>query len=396
MKKNYFLSVILLILTLSSFGQSVVITGYVDSVCSNSDGRVIEMYVDGTIDFTDWTLVRQSNGNGFTGIISISDLGIVSNTFVYVTNSLDTLSSEFGITTNVIQNGGINSNGDDAFQIMDEQSIVIDRFGEENVDGSGTDWEHVDTYYYRKDGVPANGGSFSVNNWNIGVLNSLSGEGLCNSANSLGTLVPFGSYTTVASTNPEIFLTGNVNSLDYYEGNGPSAEDSFTVSGSNLTDDITIMAPTNFEISLTSSIGFVNSLTLNNVNGGVGATTVYIRLVSDLGINEYSGEVILSSNGATNDTLSVAGVVEGADPQITVFAFLDDLNYVFSEGGPSNEDSFTISGLFLTSDVVIDAPTNFEISLSSGSNFTNSISLSPVSGSLDFTTIYVRMFLLPI
>ena len=43
--------------------QEAIITGYVDSPCASAAGRTIEIYVDGTIDFstgTGWNLVRQS------------------------------------------------------------------------------------------------------------------------------------------------------------------------------------------------------------------------------------------------------------------------------------------------------------------------------------------------
>ena len=57
-------------------------------------------------------------------------------------------------------NSGISDNGDDAFQIVDDMGTVIDRFGEDGVDGTATAWEHEDTYYYRVNGTPANGGAF--------------------------------------------------------------------------------------------------------------------------------------------------------------------------------------------------------------------------------------------
>lgn len=391
MRKNYILGFLLTLLSFVSFAQTVVITGYLDSPCPSQNGRTVELYVDGTIDFTDWNLVRQSNGNGFSFSMSLTDLGTVTDAFAYVTNSTSTLDSEFGITDNVISNSGINSNGDDGFQIVNNSDVVIDRFGVENEDATGKPWEHLDSYYYRKDGVAANAGAFNVANWNFGALNVLDNEGLCNSANALSTIVPFGSYKVVASTDPEISIGGSVSSLDYFEGNGPSTGGSFTASGSNLTNDITVTAPANFEVSLTSDSGYANNITLAHAGGTVNATTVYVRLAAGLGVNSYNGDVTLSATGATDKTLAVSGTVSPADPQMTVTAFLDDMNYIESAGGPSNEESFTVEGLFLTSDITVTAPANFEVSLASGSGFANSVNITPATGTVATTTVYVRL-----
>jgi len=61
------------------------------------------------------------------------------------------------------------------------------------LDGGGTAWEHLDSYYLRNNSSTANAGSFDVNNWTFGALNSLDGEGLCNSSSALSTLVSLGS-----------------------------------------------------------------------------------------------------------------------------------------------------------------------------------------------------------
>ena len=59
MKKNYFFTLLLtLTVSLFSFGQSAIITGYLDSTCSSQAGRTLEIYVDGTIDFTGWACVN--------------------------------------------------------------------------------------------------------------------------------------------------------------------------------------------------------------------------------------------------------------------------------------------------------------------------------------------------
>lgn len=295
MKKNYFLAFLLYLFAFSSFfAQSVIITGYVDSPCPSANGRTLELYVDGTVDFTGWTLVRQTNGGGFSpgsSTMQIGALGTVTNAFVYITNSATILENEFGITTNVISNGNINSNGDDGFQVVNNNAVVVDRFGVDGEDATGLDWDHEDTYVYRKDGSTPNGGNFVSSNWIIGAKNLLDGKGLCNSSDALSTIVPFGSYKTTAPAGATISVGNAITGLDYFVGNGPSVEKTFAVSGINLTADITITAPTDFEVSLTSGSNFSASVSLSPTTGTVSQTDVYVRLKSGLAANAYSGDV---------------------------------------------------------------------------------------------------------
>ncbi|MBW2961420.1 choice-of-anchor I family protein [Mesonia aestuariivivens] len=199
MKKIY-LAALFVFISLASFAQEALITGYVDSPCPSAEGRAIEIYVNGTIDFTGWNLARQSNGggndnSGYSTSIDISDLGTITDDFAYITNEPTIFETEFGTQTNIIENASISSNGDDAFQLVDNNSNVIDRFGEENVDGSNTAWEHTDSFYLRNDGETANAGNFDVSNWTFGALNALEDEGTCNGGTQLNQLVAFGSFT---------------------------------------------------------------------------------------------------------------------------------------------------------------------------------------------------------
>ena len=181
-----------------------------------------------------------------------------------------------------------------------------------------------------------------------------------------------------------------VTGLDYFEGSGPSDEGSFSVEGINLTEDILVTAPTNFEISLNSAGTFTSSVTVTQ-SGGTASGTVYVKLVSGLSANTYTDNATVTSAVADNQTVSVSGTVTAADPQITVTAFLDDFNYVVSVGGPSSEDSFAVEGLFLTTDIIATAPANYEVSLASGAGFGSSVNITPSSGTIASTTIFVRL-----
>ncbi len=198
MIKNYF-SLLFGLFSLCTFAQQALITGYVDATCPGAEGRVLEIYVDGTVDFTGWQLARQANGKGYSTSIDISELGTMTDGFAYIVNNASTFTSEFNLTGPVIENNIISSNGDDGFQLVDATAVVEDRFGEDGVDGTGTPWEHENSYFTRKNGATANSGAFNPSNWTFAALNALNDKGTCNGGASFGSIVPLGTYSANAA-----------------------------------------------------------------------------------------------------------------------------------------------------------------------------------------------------
>ena len=52
---------------------------------------------------------------------------------------------------------------------------------------------------------------------------------------------------------------------------------------------------------------------------------------------------------------------------------------------------FTVSGAFLTDNILVTAPANFEVSLASGSGYGSTVTLNQSGGTVNSTTIYVRL-----
>ncbi len=96
----------------------------------------------------------------------------------------------------------------------------------------------------------------------------------------------------------------------------PSASNSFTVSGSNLTSNITVTAPTGYEVSLSSGSGFGSSVSITT-SGTLAATTVYARLSSSPTSGAKNGNITVASTGATTQNISVTGIVNSSS-QITI------------------------------------------------------------------------------
>lgn len=182
------------------------------------------------------------------------------------------------------------------------------------------------------------------------------------------------------STSPAITLTpASLSAFTYVAGNGPSSEQTFSASGSNLTANISLSAPVNYEISLTSGSGFTNSLTLTQTSGSVSATTIYVRLKSGLSVATYGGEIVTaSSSGAASKTITCSGTVTGSAssdiitaggesatissltttaPPLTSSTGLQVWQFKVRDGGASLNDSDNLSSI-LNSFIISEASGN--------------------------------------
>jgi hypothetical protein len=194
-----------------------------------------------------------------------------------------------------------------------------------------------------------------------------------------------GSYESNV-TAPVISSTSNLSSFSTNLGT-PSVEQSFSVSGTDLTGNMTITAPTGFEVSTTSGSNFTASVSLTPVSGTVSSTTIYLRLTGNTG-GSLTGNVTAASLCAGSQLIAVTGNVTvpiiTATPS-TLTGFSSCL------GTESASQTTSISGSNLTTDITLTAPTGYEVSLSSASNFGQSLTLAQTNGSVPSTTLYVRL-----
>ncbi len=117
------------------------------------------------------------------------------------------------------------------------------------------------------------------------------------------------------STSPTIFTSGTLSAVGTTYGTASTSPTTFTVSGSNLTADIAISAPSGYEISQTSggASGYATSQTLTQSGGSVASKTIYVRLAATTTAGNYSGNVQLTSTGAT--TVNVATISSTVSPK---------------------------------------------------------------------------------
>ncbi|SDB64885.1 hypothetical protein SAMN03097699_3018 [Flavobacteriaceae bacterium MAR_2010_188] len=121
----------------------------------------------------------------------------------------------------------------------------------------------------------------------------------------------------------------------------------------------------------------------------------YIGTRSGETASSYFDLINNTSNWATSDggvapfdlTSFEITISPGVNASVTnLFNF-----FYFENNGPSVEQSFLIEGENLIDNVLIEVPDFFEITLTPGSNYSDSIILTPVDGMVAPTTIYVRL-----
>lgn len=204
------------------------------------------------------------------------------------------------------------------------------------------------------------------------------------------------SITGSTASSPSIVATpASLTGFSYVVGNGPSAEQSFSISGSNLTAAISIAPPANYEISLVTGGSFVatNPITLNHTGGSVAATNIYVRLKAGLTTGDYNGEIInATSTGADGKTVTLSGSVTAPPtPTITINpSQLYGFQY-FTGSGPSEVQTASVTGSNLTGNISITAPAAYEISSAETPFSPADPLILPHTGGNVNTTVYLRM-----
>ena len=135
-----------------------------------SDGKAIHLVATADIaDLSVFGIGVANNGGGTDGMeYTLDSVSASSGDDILIVRSVDAMSayfadcySEFEIV--LVGNSDISQNGDDAIELF-EQGVVIETFGELDVDGTGEAWEYMDSWAYKVDGQ-----------WTYGAVNCTDG-----------------------------------------------------------------------------------------------------------------------------------------------------------------------------------------------------------------------------
>lgn len=179
-------------------------------------------------------------------------------------------------------------------------------------------------------------------------------------------------------------ITANPTSMTFQQFFGtPTAVQTSTVTGSNLTTDITVTAPTGYQVSLNGTTW--SSSVIIPQTGGSASATLYIRLNASItGI--YNQNIVLSSTGASNVDI----VCTGKCLQPTITLSVPTMTFLKHNPLASPSQNYTVSGNDLVAPVTVTVGgAAYEIS-TDNINFFPSLTLPHVSGILAATIIYVR------
>ncbi len=175
------------------------------------------------------------------------------------------------------------------------------------------------------------GASYEGQNWNSGYeWTNTAGQLLLGNdsrtlylrSKNVNNVTCYSDAKNIIIRKPLTSSSGTLNALSNCEGTA-SSEESFTATGDYLTGDMTISAPTGYEISTTSGSGFTSSdLTLSPSDGAV-SQTVYVRVGSGTSNGSPSGNVTTSTtynlegvSTTTTETFAASATV-AAPPSIT-------------------------------------------------------------------------------
>jgi hypothetical protein len=126
-------------------------------------------------------------------------------------------------------------------------------------------------------------------------------------------------YGTGTSVSPTIYISANSHSFGNVTINTTSIEWTYSLSGSNLSPaagNLTVTAPTGYQISLSTGTGFVSSLTCPYTTGTLAATTIYTHFVPTA-VQGYSGNITNAGGGGSVQNVALTGSGVAVIPPVT-------------------------------------------------------------------------------
>lgn len=316
MKRNY-LIVGLLVMTQICVSQSVFINEIHYDNVGGDVNEGIEIAGPSGTDLNGWSL-ELYNGSNLQVYATINLTGTIPN--------LQNNRGTFWFSISNIQNDT------EGFALIDPLNNLVQFLSYE-----GT--------FTAVDGVAS--GSLSID---IGVEESDTTTNLGHSLQLTGSGTKYHHFNWVVTANATVNFKNNsqtfliapailmntyiVSDLDYEVGLGPSTEGSFVIEGSNLTSNIIISAPTNFEVSITTGSGFSSSINLlKGIGTIISPTTVFVKLKSGLNIGIYIQDISVSSSGIVNKIIRLSGNVSPDSGSIIITEILQNPNAVTDANG---------------------------------------------------------------
>lgn len=255
--KNLYL--LFLLISFTGLSQNVTITKVIETGCADPFVKTVELYVDGTVDFsTEVVLNYMQNGAPWAdNQINITALGIISDSFVYIVRDIALMQAEFPSTTFDASNTvvvGTSTNGDDGYQIV-LNGVVVSQFGKTETDADNdtdSNWNHADAVATRISGIP-DIGTWEPSDWLITAEDDLDANTACQNSgttnletyfNTLGGTFPLGSGSGWTPTGATCTGSLNATSVSCDTTNSGATDDTYTAtvdfSGANTGNNFAV------------------------------------------------------------------------------------------------------------------------------------------------------------
>ncbi|MCA9928169.1 MAG: Ig-like domain-containing protein, partial [Anaerolineales bacterium] len=270
----------------------LLITGVVDGPLTGGIPKAVEFYVVNNIaDLSIYGFGSANNGGGTDGEeFTFPADAATAGDFIYVATEAVAFNDFFGFAPTYTDGTAPNINGDDAIELF-ENGVVIDVFGDINVDGTGQPWDYLDGWVYRVSGTEADGSVFNLTNWTYSGINALDGE----TTNATAAIpFPIGTYTPPAAgdTTPPL-----ISSFTPADDSVDVAVNSNLVIGFN--EDVQFGSG-NITLHLSSDDSVVEAFDVaTSGQVSVSGSTVTIDPTSDL--SNSTGYYVTIDNGAVED-----------------------------------------------------------------------------------------------
>lgn len=171
-----------IVLMASPAAAQLVITGVFDGPLTGGLPKGVELFACSDIaDLSVYGIGSANNGGGTDGVeYTFPADFIAGGTTIYVSQEDVMFTDFFGFAPDYFDTGyAVSINGDDAVELFflgGAEPVVIDVFGDIDMDGTGTDWEHLDGWAKRNNMTGPDGSTFEITSWTFSGINAWDGE----------------------------------------------------------------------------------------------------------------------------------------------------------------------------------------------------------------------------
>ncbi len=305
--------------------SDLIITGIIDGDLPGGLPKAIEFFALNDIpDLSIYGFGSANNGGGTDGQEFTFSGSASAGDYIYIASDSVGFENFFGFPPDDTSSAA-SINGDDEIELF-ENGIVVDVFGEIDVDGTGQPWEYLDGWAYRESGIDPDGNNFVLDNWNFSGPNALDGETSNSTAANPFPLATFG------SSEPDVIVP-------IYEIQGEGHVSPFVLANGQTTVD------------------FFNSLPEDtlSITGDSVTTTGIVTAVDSNGF--YLQDATGDDNIATSDAIFV---FTGGNPGVSVGDELEVAGTV-AEFFPGDTDSRNLPSTQIVSSTVTTLSTGNEL-----------------------------------